>query len=370
MSAASPAKRPCGLVDLVGAPANRSVSPAARRSVTWPSGMTAVCQAPPDAGLPVATLRTRRQRPKAFKKSVGGAVQRPAPCNPAVRDIRPAVMGIRRSWRVAGMATLLVLTLTACARAVAGVAEPGGTLCTAEDARPRTPSTPTDAPVITVDDRVNWGIQNAHTAPLGLAVYGDGTVIRADGDGSSAEPLPPMVIGRIDTCRVREAVDALFGLGGVDLGMPQVTDLGTTTVTVTRQGSGKVILSAYGLGVGDEYVSHEQAAARATLTTTIDAIVEAMPAEKPWAPNRLQLTRFERATSGPALQWPLSGSISDVLERRTQGRLPCGVLDGVNADAVTAALDGGPALALWDDGSDPATLAVGVLVPGQPACAG
>ena len=279
-------------------------------------------------------------------------------------------MGIPRSWRVAGVTTLLVLALTACARAVAGVAEPSGTLCTAEDARPRTPSTPTDAPVITVDDRVNWWIRNAHTAPLGLAVYGDGTVIRADGDGSSAEPLPPMVIGRIDTCRVREAVDALFGLGGVDLGMPKVTDLGTTTVTVTRQGSGKVILSAYGLGVGDEYVSHEQAAARATLTATIDAIVDAMSAEGAWAPNRLQLTRFEGATSGPALQWPLSGSISDVLERRTQGRLPCGVLDGVDADAVTAALDGGPALALWDDGSDPATLAVGVLVPGQSACAG
>ena len=33
-------------------------------------------------------------------------------------------------------------------------------------------------------------------------------------------------------------------------------------------------------------------------------------------------------------------------------------------------MPGGPALALWDAGSDPATLAVGVLVPGQSACAG
>lgn len=270
------------------------------------------------------------------------------------------------------MATLLVLMLTACARAVAGVAEPGARPCApaAEDPTPGPPSTPTDAPVITVDDRVGFWIPNAHSAPLGLAVYADGTVIRAEGAGSHAEPLPRMVIGRIDACQVREAVDALIALAGVDFGMPEVTDLGTTTVIVTRPGSGKVILSAYGLGIGDEYLAHTQAQARATLTATINAIQNATSAEGPWTPNRLQLTRFEREASGPALRWPLADSISDVLHRRTDRELPCGVVDGADAAAVAAALNGGPALSLWGDGSDPATLAVGVLIPGQPACAG
>lgn len=281
-------------------------------------------------------------------------------------------MGTIRAWRVAGVATLLVLMLTACGQAVAGVAHIGAGRCVpvAEDSSPRPPSTPTDGPVITVDDRVNFWIPSSHTAPLGLAVYADGTVIRAEGDGSHAEPLTPMVIGLVDGCRVQEAVDALVALAGVDFGMPGVTDQGTTTVTVTRPGSGKVILSAYALGIGDEYVDHAQAEARAILTSTLDAIVHATSAEGPWTPNRLQLTQFEREVSGPALLWPLAASISNVLHRRTTGELPCGVVDGADADAVAAALGRQPALSPWDDGSDTAMLAVGVLVPGQLACAG
>ena len=285
---------------------------------------------------------------------------------------RHAAMGSPRAWRVAGVATLLVLMLTACARAVAGVAAPGARPCApaAEDSSPRPPSTPTDTPVITVDDRVSFWIPNAHTAPLGLAVYADGTVIRAEGAGSHAEPLPAMVIGRIDACQVREAVDALSGLAGVDFGMPQVTDLGTTTVIVTRPGSGKVILSAYGLGIGDEYLDHAQARARATLTATIDAIQNATSAGGTVDAEPAPAHRFEREASGPALRWPLADSISDVLHRRTDRELPCGVVDGADAAAVAAALNGGPALSHWGDGSDLATLAVGVLIPGQPACAG
>lgn len=131
-----------------------------------------------------------------------------------------------------------------------------------------------------------------------------------------------------------------------------------------------MILSAYGLGIGDQYVSRAQAAARATLTAAIDSVVDAMSRTEPWTPNRLQVTEFEREASGPALRWPLTDSISEVLERQTDRQLPCGVVDGEDAAAITAALDGGPGLSLWGDGRDRATLAIGVLVPGQPACAG
>lgn len=268
---------------------------------------------------------------------------------------------------MAGVAVSLVLMLTACAPAVAGVAEAAPRRCApADDDRPaQPPATPTGTPVLTVDDRVSFWISNWHTAPLGLAVYADGTVIRADGDGSQSDPLPAMVIGRVDDCDLQRAMDALTGLGHVDLGMPRVTDQGTTTVTVSRPGSVPVVLSAYALGIGDNDVDDDQERARATLTETISGLAEATAGEAPWVPDRFQLTRFRDAQPAMAVTWPLARPISTVLTGRTAGGLPCGVVEAADAHAVADALNGGPAASPWDDGSDVATLAVGVLVPGQ-----
>jgi hypothetical protein len=274
-------------------------------------------------------------------------------------------------WREAAVGTLLGLVLTACGQAVAGVPHigDGGCVPVTEDS-PRSPSTPTTEPVITVDDRVSFWIPNSHTAPLGLAVYADGTVISAGSNGSHAEPLTPMTIGLVDGCRIQESVDALVALAGADFGMPGITDQAVTTVTVTRPGSETVILSAYALGIGDDYVGRAEAAARATLTATLEAIVHATSAEEPWAPDRLQFTRFEYDVPGPPQPWPLAGSIADLLHQRTYGGLSCGVVDGADAAAITAASGRQPALSSWDDGRDTESLAVGVLVPGQPACVG
>ena len=269
------------------------------------------------------------------------------------------------------VAALLALLLTACGQAVAGVAHvvDGGCPLPPDDST-RTPSTPVDAPVITVDDRVSFWVPNGHTAPLGLAVYADGTVIRAEGNGSHTEPLTPMTIGLVDGCRVDEAVEALVALADADFGMPGVTDQATTTVTVTPPGSDPVILSAYALGIGDDYVDRTEASARATLTTTLDAIVGATSAAEPWTPDRFQLTRFADEVSGPSPRWPLAGSITDRLHQRTYSGLACGVVDGADAAAIAAVLGRRPVLSPWDDGRDTLSLAVGVLVPGQPACVG
>ena len=104
-----------------------------------------------------------------------------------------------------------------------------------------------------------------------------------------------------------------------------------------------MILSAYALGIGDEYVDH----ARATPTSTLDAIVHATSAEGEWAPNRLQLTQFEREVSGPALlgRWPAPSPMC--CTGRTNGELPWGVVDGADADAVAAGLGRQPALSPW-----------------------
>lgn len=266
-----------------------------------------------------------------------------------------------------GAVALLVLGLTACGQAVAGVPRGGDGACrpVAEGA---SPVTPTGEPVITVDDRVSFWTANSHTAPLGLAVYADGTVISAETNGSHVDPLTPMTIGLVDGCHVQEAVDALAALAGVNFGMPGITDQAATTVTVTRSGSAPVVLSAYALGLGDDSVNATQFVAREKLTAALNTLEQAITAEQEWAPNRLQLSRFEREMAGPVRPWPLADSITDVLRQRTYGDLACGLVEGADASAIAAALGQHPALSPWQDGSETATLAVGVLVPGQPAC--
>ena len=275
-----------------------------------------------------------------------------------------------RVWWVTGVATFVVLVLTACGQAVAGVPQAGDEGCVPAADDLSGPTTSTEAPVITVDDRVSFWVPNSHTAPLGLTVYADGTVIRAEGNGSHAEPLTELTIGLVDRCRVQQTVDALVALADADFGMPGITDQAVTTVTVTRPGSDPVILSAYALGTGDEYVDVRQAAARTELTSTLSAIEAARSAEQPWTPNRLQLTRYEYEVSGPVQTWPLARPIADVLHQRTYGDLSCGVVDGADAAAIATALGDHPALSRWTGGQDTTALAIGVLVPGQSACGG
>lgn len=272
-----------------------------------------------------------------------------------------------------GRSVLLMLAaglLTACAQTATGVVATVGPPCA--QAPSTAPSTPTGTPIITVDDRVSFWLQNGHTAPLGTAVYADGTVIRAQDDGSAFEPLPQMTIGRVDGCTVSAALDRLIGLADADFGTPDVTDQGVTTVTVTPPGDDPVVLSAYALGIGDEYVDAGQAAARAELSAVIDGLAAAPTGLGQWTPDRLRITRFDGRSgpdeAGPARRWPLTVAIDEVLRPGTDRRLPCGALDGEQAAAVVDALAGGAALSTWDDGTDPALLAIAVLVPGQPTC--
>lgn len=278
-----------------------------------------------------------------------------------------------------GTLTLAAVLLAACASPGTGIAASGvpatvDPRCTERTPTPAVPpATPTGAAVITVDDQVNYWRQNGHTAPLGLAVYSDGTVIRAEGDGAVADLLPAMVIGRIDACAVPAAAAALTALADADFGMPEITDQGVTTVTVTRPDAAPVVLSAYALGIGDEYVDPGPAAARAELTSLVEGLAGAPAEVSSWTPDRIRITRFDDRSgldaADPGRPWPLARPIDGVL-RQTDRRLPCGVLDGAEAAALIAALAGGPVLSTWTDGDDSAELAIAALVPGQPACDG
>jgi hypothetical protein len=123
--------------------------------------------------------------------------------------------------------------------------------------------------MITVTQGTNSWVASGLTQPFAVAVYPDGTAIRTEDQGILSEPLPEMTIGRLDQCRLQEAVAEIERLAGVDLGEASVTDQGTTTITlhpVDAEGvddaevadDADVVLEVYALGVGDEMVKEDR----------------------------------------------------------------------------------------------------------------
>ena len=133
--------------------------------------------------------------------------------------------------------------------------------------------------MITVTQGSNYWIANRSTEPYAIAVYTDGTAIRAeDGRQHTPSQLPEMTIGWIDPCLLAETVAEIVELAGADLGDPSITDQGTTTVALSATGDrwrGAAHLR-YALGVGDEYVEPAQLDARERLSATITTLLDGM----------------------------------------------------------------------------------------------
>ncbi len=282
-----------------------------------------------------------------------------------------------------GTVAAALVALTGCATAVAGTGSPGEPSCLPAVA-PAAPAPPSDPPpeeseapagrrVIAVDVGLNMWIASSHTSPLYLTVYEDGTVIRSEDAGAHDEPLPALTIGRIDDCVLDDAVARLVDLAGEDMGDPGVSDQGTTRVYVWPDGGAEPLtISAYALGLGDEYVEPAQAAARGRLSATINGLAGAMTEDRRWIPDRLRVTWFRSATPDATLDvlaWPLADRIADYFPREDDA-VSCAELSGAEARALRAALGRGDARSRWDDGgrAGPAMLVIGVLMPGQEAC--
>ena len=226
--------------------------------------------------------------------------------------------------------------------------------------------------MITIDRGTNLFISNWHTLPMYLTVYPDGVAIRADGVGMHAEPLPRMTIGRIDDCALEQVVAELIDLAEQDMGDPRISDQSTTRIVLRLPGgTTSLTVSAYALGVGDKYVEPAQAAARARLSAVIDGLAAGMSGERAWTPDRLRLTWFDTNEPGPGsrpIAWPLDEPIAAVFDGDAGDRYPCTVVGGARAAAMLDALGTQPTVSPWSDGSRIASIAVGVLVPGQEGC--
>ncbi|MEP6560550.1 MAG: hypothetical protein ABJD68_05660 [Nakamurella sp.] len=234
--------------------------------------------------------------------------------------------------------------------------------------------TPTGLPVLTITQGSNSWIANSLTEPYAIAVYADGTAIRAEADGAYADPLPAMTIGRIDRCVVTGVIADLVELAGDDLGDPFVTDQGSTTIEISAAAAGgaDLRLSAYALGVGDEYVEPAQSAARKRLGGAIASLLGGLADGRPWTAESLRVSSLgapqgNLADRPPALRWPLESAMP-ATSADTDGAAVCAELAGQQAAAVLAVLAGRPSATMWTDGQQNQVLAIGVLLPGQPAC--
>jgi hypothetical protein len=238
-----------------------------------------------------------------------------------------------------------------------------GPLDTAVPADDAAPSTPVGSPLITITQGTNSWVASPYTQPYDIAIYPDGTAIRTEEPGTTADPLPELTIGLLDSCLVTRAVAEFGVLAQADLGDPAITDQGITSVTV-HDSAGDVDIDVYALGIGDEYVTGGQRDSRDQLTALIGELRDGMTRTATWVPDRIRVSLLGNPTDPDSIAtWPLPGSIKDAVNGSQ--RVPCEVFDGADAAAIVTELGRRPAGSSWTDGTDTVVLAIGGLVPGQ-----
>lgn len=232
-----------------------------------------------------------------------------------------------------------------------------------------TPNTPTGAPLITMTSGANAWIANGLTEPLSLALYPDGTGITADAVGEQSKPLTTMRIGFVPTCTLGWAEQEIVALSEVDMGEPQVTDQGTTTLTYQPAGRADIKISAYALGVGEEYVDGDSKENRVRFRALIAAVASSLTDVKAWTPDRLRVVAVPAPveSAGEALVWPAKTTMSGALPDRWRGAR-CGVVTGATVSKVIEVLSDNRVHYRWSIGGTITGLSIGPLVPGQQGC--
>jgi hypothetical protein len=160
----------------------------------------------------------------------------------------------------------------------------------------------------------------------------------------------------------------LDGAGGVidgpDVGIPNVTDLPTTTIRLTVDGDDRT-LDVYALGFDDESLAEDEQAARAAVTELLDDLLAAGDAE-PYVPEEwlvLTTATLEGADILGSEPWPLDP------ERAASVDTPavCTRLTGDEVDQVrTALLDG--EFEFFDTGSTVVEVALRPVLTGEETC--
>jgi hypothetical protein len=205
-----------------------------------------------------------------------------------------------------------------------------------------------------------------------VTVLSDGTVLTP---GVVTLIYPGPAVSPIQQATVEPAeVDALvekareLGLldGPLDFGQPAVSDAPTTTVTIVADGETHT-QEAYALTFEEGQLTDEQRANRAALAEFVAAAQSTGVGDAIWTPSSFVVTVVGPAESvdppQEAQEWPVETTPP------TDVSFGCTVVDGDDATALAAALEGANAATPWIIDGEEYGVAIRPQLPGDAGCA-
>lgn len=175
---------------------------------------------------------------------------------------------------------------------------------------------------------VNWRQVPEHL------LFDDGRLVRLTSEAGAVVPTFEAVgLDEGDTADLLDAADAV--IDGPDPGFPNVTDLPTTSVTLTTGGDERT-LDVYALGFEDDTaLGNDEAAARAAVVDLLEDLAAAEPAV-PFVPDEwlaLTTATLEGADVVSATVWPFD----DARAASAEAPQVCTAVQGEEADQLLAA---------------------------------
>ncbi len=207
-----------------------------------------------------------------------------------------------------------------------------------------------------------------------LTIYGDGRAFTLRESRTYLGAPPGLARGSVPVATLRRLAGraARSGLfGHIDLGTPQVTDLGSTTVIFRPGTAAAQQASAYALSFrdADGGLTAIQRQWRADLRDLIKELTAAVrhPGGSEWLPASIDVTEpvSDSAASGTPRAWP--GPVPERLLALHRGGGRCGVLSGAGARRVylAARINSGTR---WRVAGRVRQLIVRPLLPGERGC--
>jgi len=216
-----------------------------------------------------------------------------------------------------------------------------------------------------------------------VTIYGDGRMVVV---GPTTEQFPPNALpnlqeGRLDADQLDDVLAAAADAGLLDgepseYGEPDITDLPTTTVTVSADGDEHSV-SVYGFGIDDDSgLSDEEEEAREQLQDFV-ADLPTDAADREYEPEAIAVFAQPYdglelddggGTEAEQVKWPL-GDLADGEAVDAFGAdAGCVLVEGDDVDAVLDAADGVGTTARWESEGDEYELVFRPLLPDETGC--
>jgi len=205
-------------------------------------------------------------------------------------------------------------------------------------------------------------ISNQRQVPE-ILLFDDGRLVRLTSDPGAV--VPEFEVAHLDEAETAALLhQAGAVIEGPDPGIPNVTDLPTTTITLSTEDEDGT-LDVYALGFDDEQLTADEQATRASVSALLDDLAAAGEAE-PYVPEEwlaLTTATLEGADVVGAVPWPLDA------DRAASADTPavCTRLTGDEVDQVRDVLVDGES-EFVDTGTTVVEIALRPVLTGEETC--